>query len=85
MRKAGSQRYYASLTNGILEGPQITLFQSNNSPVTIFTAFKATVNNSQGTIVSHEVLEPTTTYYGDLELAVDPGTRAATTAGTFGL
>lgn len=75
------------LTNGILEEANfdITLFQSNNSPITIFAAFQTTVNNSQGTIVSQEVLEPNTTFYSDMELAVDPGTRGVTTAGTFGL
>jgi len=73
------------LTNGILEGPQMTLFQNNNSPLTIFAAFKSISNGAQGTILSHEVLEPATTFYGDLELAVNPGTRGAATAGTFGL
>ncbi|HEX3720623.1 MAG TPA: immunoglobulin domain-containing protein [Verrucomicrobiae bacterium] len=81
----GGQPVIRFLTNGILEGPQIALFQNNNSPLTIFTAFKTAVNTSQGTIVSHEVLEPATTFYGDLELAVNPGTRGTVSAGTFGL
>ncbi len=73
------------LTNGILQCGSVQLFENNNSPLTIFTAFQTTINNSQGTLISQDVLEPNTTFYSDLELAVDPGTRGNTTAGTFGL